>query len=61
MKRNRLFEELLANVPEETKRKVEKAMTCAYYYNGGDCAKGLLGTPCKVVGCVAWREKENKI
>lgn len=28
MKRNRQFDELLAKVPEETKRLVEKQMTC---------------------------------
>lgn len=53
MKRSRQFDELLARVPEEIKQKVAKQMTCKWF-RGGDCGKGLPGTPCEVVGCVAW-------
>jgi hypothetical protein len=54
MKRNRRFDELLAKVPEETKQKVEKQMACKWFRNGEECGKGLPGTPCEIVGCVAW-------
>lgn len=61
MKRNRQFDELVANIPEETMRRVEKAMSCKWLRNGDECGKGLPGTPCDVVGCVAWEHyKDNK-
>ena len=59
-KHNPLFEELLKKVPEETKRRTEKAMTCKWLRNGDECGKGLPGTPCEVVGCVAWEEFEKE-
>lgn len=61
-KRNPLLEELLENIPEETKRRVEKSMTCKWLRNGDECGKGLPGTPCEVIGCVAWEyvEKEEE-
>lgn len=61
MKRNnRLSKELLANTPEETKRRVEKAMTCKWFRNGDECGKGLPGTPCEVDGCVAWEHYKDE-
>lgn len=61
MKRNRRFEEFVRNIPEETKRRVEKAMFCKWLRNGDECGKGLPGTPCEVDGCVAWEYyKEEK-
>ena len=61
MKRNPLLEELLKNVPDETKRRIKKAMTCKWLRNGDECGKELPGTPCEVVGCVAWEYlKEDK-
>ena len=58
---NPLFEELVKNIPEETKRKIEKAMTCKWLRNGNECGKGIPGTPCEVVGCVAWEHyKEDE-
>ena len=60
MKRNKQFDELLARVPEETKRIVEKQMTCKWLRNGEECGKGLPGTPCIVKGCVAWEHYEEK-
>lgn len=57
---NPLFEELVRNIPEETKRKVEKAMTCKWLRNGDECGKGLPGTPCEVVGCVAWEHYKEE-
>jgi hypothetical protein len=61
MKRNRQFDELVANIQEETMRRVEKAMSCKWLRNGDECGKGLPGTPCEVVGCVAWEHyKDNK-
>ena len=47
--------ERLAKLDPEKYDKVKKQMTCAYYTNGGDCSKGLPGTPCELKGCVAWR------
>jgi hypothetical protein len=62
MKRNRLFDEQLAKVPEETKRMVEKQMTCKWLRNGDECSKGLPGTPCIVKGYVAWKHyREDEI
>ena len=55
VKRNERFERFVREIPPEVKARVEKAMTCAYYYNGGDCKKALPDTPCDPVGCVAWR------
>lgn len=62
MKRdNSLSKRLLDSVSEESKRKVEKAMTCKWLRNSNECGKGLPGTPCEVVGCVAWEYyKEDK-
>ena len=56
---NPLFEELVKNVPEETKRLVEKQMSCKWLRNGEECGKGLPGTPCVVKGCVAWEHYEE--
>ena len=36
--------------------RVKKQMTCKWYCNGGDCGKGLPGTPCDLKNCVAWEE-----
>ena len=58
MKRNKQFEELSAKVPEETKRRVEKQMSCKWF-RGGDCGKGLPDTPCILEGCVAWEHYEE--
>lgn len=59
MKRNKQFDELLAKVPEETKRLVKKQMTCKWLRYGEECGKGLPGTPCIVKGCVAWEHYEE--
>jgi hypothetical protein len=32
---------------------VHKQMICKWF-RGGDCGKGLPGTPCEIKGCVAW-------
>lgn len=55
MKRNKLFDELVARIQKETMERVEKQMTCKWF-RGGDCGKGLPGTPCILKGCVAWEE-----
>lgn len=61
MKRNKqLSEELLAKIPEETKRRVEKQLSCKRLRNGDECGKGLPGTPCEVVGCVAWQDYKEE-
>lgn len=31
-----------------------KMMACKWFRNGGECGKGLPGTPCELEGCVAW-------
>jgi len=59
MKRNRQFDELLARIPEETKQRVAKQMSCKWY-RGGDCGKGLPDTPCILKGCVAWEEYKEE-
>ena len=60
-KRNPLSEELLKKVQEENKNRTEQVMTCKWLRNGDECGKGLPGTPCEVVGCVAWEYlKEDK-
>ena len=56
---NPLFERLLKDVPQEIKDRVDKQMTCLYLINGNECSKGLPGTPCEVVGCVAWRHYKD--
>lgn len=50
-----MFDELLAKVPQETKDRVARQMSCKWF-RGGDCGKGLPNTPCNLVGCVAWEE-----
>lgn len=57
MKRNKMFDELVAKIPQETKDRVNKMMFCKWLHNGDECSKGLPGTPCEVVGCVTWLEK----
>jgi hypothetical protein len=44
--------------PERYER-VKKQMSCKWYHNGGDCGKGLPGTPCNIIGCVAWELNED--
>lgn len=60
MKRNRQFDELVARIPKETMERVRKQMSCKWLRNGDECGKGLPGTPCEVVGCVAWQEYEKE-
>ena len=50
---NPLFEELIKNVPEETKRLVEKQMTCNWLCNGDECAIKVV---CNPQGCLSWEE-----
>lgn len=54
-------DDITARIPQETLDRVRKQMSCKWYCNGGECGKGLPGTPCELVGCVAWEEnKEDK-
>jgi len=61
-KRSLLSEEILRNIPQETKDMVEKAMTCEHLTNGDDCK---LGGHCYPKGCKKWeyakwlKEKEQ--
>ena len=48
-----------AETNKELYEKVKKQMSCKWYCNGGDCGKGLPGTPCDIVGCVAWELNED--
>lgn len=59
MKRNKQFDELVVRIPQEMKDRVWKEMSCKWY-RSGDCGKGLPGTPCDIVGCVAWEEYKKK-
>lgn len=52
-------DDITARIPQETLDRVKKQMSCKWYYNGGDCGKGLPGTPCHVVGCVTWEENKE--
>ena len=52
---NPKLKERLAKISPELYKKVRKELICEYYCNGGECAKGLPGTPCDLNGCVAWR------
>lgn len=36
-----------------------KMVTCKWFRNGGECGKGLPGTPCELEGCVAWEHSEE--
>lgn len=51
--------EITKRVSQETYDKVKKQMSCKWYYNGGDCRKGLPGTPCSLSDCVAWELRED--
>ena len=48
--------EIAKRASQETYERVRKQMTCKWYRNGGECGKGLPGTPCELAGCVAWEE-----
>lgn len=37
-----------------------KMMACKWFRNGGECGKGLPGTPCELEGCVAWEHSEEE-
>lgn len=58
-RRNELSKRILSEVPNETKERVRKEMSCKWYYNGGDCKKGLPGTSCSIIGCVAWEQNPD--
>ena len=48
--------EIAKRASQETYERVKKQMSCKWYCNGGDCGKGLPGTPCELTGCVAWEQ-----
>lgn len=58
MKRNRKFDELLAQVPQETKDRINKMLSCNWLVNGDECSiKGV----CNPDGCLSWEKyKEDK-
>lgn len=60
MKRNRMFDELVAKIPEETMRRVKKQMSCKWLVYGDECGRGLQRIPCKVDGCVDWEKYEEE-
>ena len=51
--------EIAKRASQETYERVRKQMTCKWYRNGGDCGKGLPGTPCELAGCVAWEQHKE--
>lgn len=55
-----LLKSLLERIPQETKDRVSKQMSCIWF-RGGDCGKGLPGTPCEMKGCVAWTDHSNQL
>lgn len=53
MKRNRKFDELLAQVPQETKDRINKMVSCNWLVNGDECSiKGV----CNPDGCLSWEK-----
>lgn len=46
--------EIAKHISQETYDRVKKQMSCKWCYNGGDCGKGLPGTPCSLSDYVAW-------
>ena len=56
---NKAIYEILSRVKPDDYSRARRALTCKWY-NGGDCMKGLPGTPCEPNGCVAWTEKEDE-
>lgn len=53
-----MFDELLAQVPQETKDRINKMMSCNWLVNGDECSiKGV----CNPDGCLSWEKyKEEK-
>lgn len=51
--------EMAKHVSQETYDRVKKQMSYKWYYNGGDCEKGLPGTSCSLSDCVAWEPMED--
>jgi hypothetical protein len=39
---------------------LEKQISCKWLRNGYECGKGLPGTRCEVVGCVAWEHYDER-
>ena len=60
MKRNKTFDELCSRIPKETMARVKRQMECKWLRNGEECGKGLPGTPCEPVGCVAWQSYKEE-
>lgn len=58
-RRNEILKRRLSEAGQELKERVYKEMSCKWYYNGGDCKKGLPGTPCSIIGCVAWEQNPD--
>ena len=57
MKRNRKFDELLAQVPQETKDRINKMMSCNWLVNGDECSiKGV----CNPDGCLSWEKYKEE-
>ena len=54
-----VLKEILSRIDPEVYAKVSKQMDCKWY-QGGDCGKGLPGTPCELKGCVAWEQYEEE-
>lgn len=58
MKRNSTkIREFLSRIPEDVYERTRKAMTCKWH-DGGECKKGLPGTPCDVKSCIAKTNNE---
>lgn len=51
--------EIAKHISQEIYDRVKKQMSCKWYYNGGDCGKGLPGTPCSLSDCVALEPMED--
>lgn len=57
MKRNKKFDELFAQVPQKTKDRINKMMSCNWLVNGDECSiKGV----CNPDGCLSWEKYKEE-
>ena len=52
--------EIIHAFTKEALETAKKRDLCVWF-RGGDCGKGLPGTPCEMKGCVAWIDHLNQL
>lgn len=55
----KVIDESAPIIQKEAMERIHKQISCKWFC-GGDCGKGLPGTPCELKGCVAWEEYKEK-